>query len=83
MTKTRTISTSRFVAACETAGISVSDAQSHCRLKILAHKRFHVMAILRDQGFSFPRIGLVMGGRDHSSTWHGVRRWAEIQKAAQ
>jgi hypothetical protein len=29
--------------------------------------------------FSMPRIGQFLGGMDHTSVLHGLRRWAEIQ----
>lgn len=36
--------------------------------------RFMIMSILRDQGYTYKRIGLALGGRDHSSVINGLSR---------
>ena len=60
-------------AACEAAGLTVAEAESATRTRIIARKRFHAMAILRARGWSTPRIGEVLGGRDHTTVVHGLR----------
>jgi chromosomal replication initiation ATPase DnaA len=51
----------------------------------IARARFDCMARLRDlrrtdgaPRFSLPQIGRMLGGLDHTSVLHGLRRWAEI-----
>lgn len=65
-------------AACAEAGISVGDAQGPCRRRDLAKLRFHVMWLLRQAGWSYPRIGKRLN-RDHTAILHGVRRWESLR----
>ncbi len=43
----------------------------------VAHARFAAMYLARRWGFTFPRIGQVMG-RDHSTVMHGARRACQL-----
>jgi len=36
--------------------------------------RFAMYKTLRERGWSYPRIGKLFGGKDHSTIIHGVRR---------
>lgn len=74
-----TLPTRTLAAACAMAGIAVDDARSRKSDRITAHKRFHVMAILRSWDRSYPAIGRLVN-RDHTSCLWGVRRWAEMQE---
>jgi chromosomal replication initiation ATPase DnaA len=78
------------------ADISIADIKGQCRKAPLVHAR-HVAALLIRHwrpDLSYPQIGRLMGGRDHSTIIHGQRlimdrlrrnpdlaamaRWAEI-----
>ena len=43
----------------------------------LSSARFVVMSLLHEHGFSYKTIGVLLGGRDHSSILYGCRRVAE------
>lgn len=46
-----------------------------CRRRDYAEARFVAMRLCREfLGLSYPALGMRFGGRDHSSTWYGVRR---------
>lgn len=48
----------------------------HCRLAGVAWARFEVMARARQEtGASYELIGYVLGGRNHSTIMHGIRRY--------
>jgi chromosomal replication initiation ATPase DnaA len=64
--------------ACQAAGISPVDLFSMTRKQRLAEKRFHVMWILRQRGWSYPRIAKRLGRTHHTTALHGVRRWSAI-----
>ena len=65
-------------AACVAAGISMADLFKLTRAQHLAEKRFHVMWILRQRGWSYPRIAKRLGRTHHTTALYGVRRWNAI-----
>jgi chromosomal replication initiation ATPase DnaA len=66
--------------ACATAGISVEDAKSPVKTRVLSMARWHVMAILSDAGYSSTRIGRLLGNRDHTTVLYGIGRWRELTR---
>jgi hypothetical protein len=74
-----TVPVSAVREACLEAGMTVAEACGEGRTARMSAKRFHVMTILRDRhGWSTTRIGRALGGRDHTTVIHGLRRHAEI-----
>jgi chromosomal replication initiator protein len=56
-------------------GISRNDIVAHRRHHASLRARWIAMVVLRRaKGYSYPRIGLIMGGRDHSTVMHGIAR---------
>lgn len=43
-----------------------------CKVQPIAHARQEVYYQLRKLGISYPRIGMILGGIDHTSVTHGV-----------
>lgn len=68
-------------AACAIAGLSVRDCTGSSKLMTLCKRRWHVMAILHGWGMSGPEIARLVQ-RDHSTVYHGLRRWEQMQKEA-
>lgn len=64
--------------ACATLNISKVQFLSPCRNHRVAHERQRVMyeAALHTK-HSYPSIGRIMGGRDHTTVMYGVRAHAE------
>jgi hypothetical protein len=61
-------------AICAEHGVEWEDVQSHCRKSHLIPARRACCAFLRDVwGMSYPQIGKLMGGRDHTTIIHNVR----------
>lgn len=42
--------------------------------------RFAVMAVAKEAGKSFPQIGKLFGGRDHTSVIHACRRATDLEQ---
>lgn len=62
-------------AVCEVCRVGHSDVQSAYRFVHLAAARHVFMFVARHYTHcSFPRIGYFLGGRDHSTVLHGVRK---------
>jgi chromosomal replication initiation ATPase DnaA len=61
--------------ACREAGISIEDVKSEKRTNSIAHRRWHVMWIMRQAGMSLPEIGRRLGGKDHSTVHNGIRQY--------
>ncbi len=58
--------------------ISVEDLRSKSRRRTIAHPRQVAMYLLREEtGLSFPQIGELLGGRDHTTVMHGYERVAQ------
>lgn len=59
--------------------LSLEDLKSGAKRWEVSHPRFAAFLILReDYGLSFPVIGRRVGGLDHTSVMHGVRRAKEL-----
>ena len=61
-------------------GVTTQELLSHQRARILVQARNHLYFLLREQGLSYPQIGRMLGGRDHSTVIHGVRRFKQEAK---
>lgn len=61
--------------------IDVRDMTSKARARRIARPRQMVMALAREfiPGLSLPQIGERLGGRDHTTVLHGVRRIAALE----
>jgi hypothetical protein len=60
-------------------GITVSDLDSDHRQKRLVLARQEAMYLVaRDcPALSYPRMGRMFGGKDHTTVWHGIRKHAD------
>lgn len=65
--------------AAARTGYSVAQIRGPRGKKQLCMVRFAVMRDLRDKGLSLPAIGRLLGRRDHSTIWSGLRRMEELQ----
>ena len=62
---------------CEKHALHLSDIRSKCRGKHLIPARFEACYRLRAEcHLSWGQIGRMLGGRDHSSAWHGAKMHA-------
>lgn len=59
-------------------GATVAALRGPGRVRRLARARWAVMVVLSDGGLSLTRIGGALGGRDHSTVIHGLRRAEEL-----
>jgi chromosomal replication initiation ATPase DnaA len=59
-------------------GVDWETMISHRRLGHLIIPRFEIYTVLRDNGYSSPRIGMICN-RDHTSILHGVRKFRSLQ----
>ena len=61
-------------------GISVADLIGPSRLRKIAYARFAAYDLLQRTGrLSTTQIGLYLGGRDHSTVMHGIKRCRNLQ----
>jgi len=58
----------------EVFDLSVTELAGNQRYKYLMPARFAMYKALRERAWSYPRIGKLFGGKDHSTIIHGVRR---------
>lgn len=67
-------------------GLTVEEIRSPCRLRKFTEPRFAAYWLLRKNRTSggrqrsFPEIGQLLGGKDHSSVMHGIERAVEIAR---
>ena len=68
---------------CETKRVARKVLLSKTRVKLIVRLRFELMHDLRRRykHLSYARIGQLMGGMDHASVIHGVRRHLELSVA--
>lgn len=59
--------------AAERNGFIVSQLTGECRKRPLVRCRWAVMRALTEKGWSSPRIGRLLGGRDHTTILHGLK----------
>lgn len=62
---------------CHKHGVTLDMLKGKRRTKPIALARHEAMYRLRQLGMSYPRIGTILGGRDHSTVIHGVRTHAQ------
>lgn len=69
-------------ATAQRHGITLKDIMAHDRARRFAWPRQEAMYRVRQKyGLSYPRIGQIMGNRDHTTILHGVRRHEERANA--
>jgi chromosomal replication initiation ATPase DnaA len=60
---------------CEKHGVTFNAIISRSRYKSVVRARHHAWTLIRNStDMSFPEIGLVWGGMDHTSIIHGVKQ---------
>ena len=64
--------------AARLSHLSLAALLSSRRDRDVARVRFAVMLVARDLNYSLPDIGRRLGGRDHTTVLHGVRRAVEL-----
>ena len=67
---------------CKTFGLTRDQLAAPSRYRSIAWPRFYAMAKMRELGMSYPDVGRRLGGMDHTSVIHGVRRYAMPQVQA-
>jgi len=74
-----------FKIVCDFFSIKKEDVLGQRRQKELVHPRQISMFLLkREMGYSYPMIGRALGGKDHTTIMHGVKKIEkEIQKNPQ
>lgn len=63
---------------CDAHGLTVEAIERDDHHRPVTHCRFEVMARLRTRGWSTPKIGVHVGGRDHTTVMHGLKRFAVL-----
>lgn len=58
--------------------VKPSDITGDSRLAQFIRPRFAAYAMAREAGYSYPTIAARIGGRDHASVMHGVKRFNEM-----
>lgn len=59
-------------------GVKISDLKGPSRENRFTKARFEACYRLKEEAaMSFPRIGRILGGRDHTTALSGYRRWRE------
>jgi hypothetical protein len=62
-------------AVADAWGVTVDDLCSPKRHRVFAYPRYAAMAMLQERlGWSSPKIGKLLGGRDHSTVITGIKR---------
>ena len=64
-------------------GVSVDDLKGPSKLRTVVYPRFRAMHMLRQlkrggEPMSYPAIGGVLGGRDHTTIMNGIQRAEEL-----
>ncbi len=65
-----------FVA--NSIGVPPAQLIGACRERDLVRGRWAVMVALSERGWSLPRIGAALGGRDHTTVMNGIDRAREL-----
>ena len=63
-----------FRKVCAASGVTKRQLLGKTRKAEVCRARFAVMLALRHGGMSLPKIGQELGGRDHSTVFHGIKR---------
>jgi chromosomal replication initiator protein len=61
-------------------GFTITELKGDSRYTELVRARWAVMLAMRERGVSTPRIGAALGGRDHTTVLHGLRRAIELKR---
>ena len=81
-TKPRLPVSDRLSLAADVLYVSYGELIGDTRQTFVAYRRFLLMLYFREHdGCSYPRIGNILGGRDHSTAMHGVKRARQIIEA--
>ena len=67
--------------AADGAAVTVDVLTAEDRRKHVVRARWAVMLALRDAGWALPRIGVSIGGRDHTTVLHGLREGEKLRLA--
>lgn len=59
---------------CQQRGVDMDMLTGRRRTRPISLARHEAMYRLRRLGLSYPRIGQILGGRDHSTVIHGIRQ---------
>lgn len=62
-------------------GIKVSDIKGKQRNQYMVGSRAVFVRLMRDRGLSFPIIGRLLGGRDHSTIFHSLDHYEKYANA--
>ncbi|MHC1712930.1 MAG: DnaA/Hda family protein [Solidesulfovibrio sp.] len=75
------LSPERILSICaERFGIAVRDILGHSRRKELVFARQASMALCRSLlGMSYPALGKLFGGKDHSTVLYSIRKFQQLQ----
>jgi hypothetical protein len=63
-----------IATAADMVGVSVAELLGARRYREIAEARFAIMAVYSAAGWSLPRIGRMLGDRDHTTVLNGLRR---------
>ena len=67
--------------ACQHFGLTQEQLLGRSRVRTISVPRQLVMYIIREEtGISYPEIGRILGGRDHSTIVHGCEKISELIK---
>lgn len=64
----------------ETFGFTYADMISERRVRDITEVRHMASALLRARGLSYPKIGELLGGRDHSTIINGIERMKKMKE---
>ena len=64
-----------IVAILDRLGMTWAQAIARSNVHAHANARAEIYVLLRERGWSYPRIGALMGGRDHTTIITSVQRY--------
>ena len=62
------------------SGETLDDLRGPCRARSLSRARQVAYFLGHEQGYTLPRIGRSVGGRDHTTVLHGLRLVARVAR---
>ncbi len=66
---------------CEKYGVSYDEVQSNSRMHYVVLARWEIWVLARkNHAYSYPRIGIETGGKDHSTVLYGIRHYERLKK---
>lgn len=79
--KQQRVSSQKIIdTVCAFFSLDAKDILGKCRNKELVYPRQIIMYLLRNEmGYSFPKIGKELGGKDHTTIMHGVEKISKSQ----